>query len=71
MFATLIEELIADGLTEQEIGRAIGRSQATVNRVRNEKQALAGWEAVEKLRQLHRERLPQLYEERRAGEAAA
>lgn len=73
MFSTLLDELVAQGMTEAQIAAAIGRSQATVNRVRNQKQLLAGWDAVEKLRALHRERLPQKYQgtqDRRAGKAA-
>lgn len=71
MFAKLLDELVATGMTENQIGAVIGRSQATVNRVRNQKQSLGGWDAVEKLRALHRERLPHQYDERRAGEFAA
>lgn len=59
MFKDLIEQLIRTGLTESDVGKAIGRSQATVNRVRNGKQELTGWDAVEKLRALHRERCNQ------------
>jgi IS30 family transposase len=58
MFDKLIEDLIGAGLTEAEIGKAIGRSQATVNRVRNGKQQLGHWEAVEALRKLHAARAP-------------
>ena len=54
-------------MTENQIGAAIGRSQATVNRVRNNKQDLAGWDAVDKLRALHRERCPDSTEERRSA----
>ncbi len=59
MFARLIDDLIATGMTEAQIGQAIGRSQATVNRVRNGRQRLADWEAVEALRSLHQEKVNQ------------
>ena len=67
MFQQLLEDLVAAGMTENQIATAIGRSQATVNRVRNNKQDLAGWDAVDKLRALHRERCPDSTEERRSA----
>lgn len=59
--AQLIDDLLGIGMREHQIGTAIGRSQATVNRVHNGKHALSSWEAVEKLRALHREKLPGKY----------
>jgi len=56
MFSEKIRDLIASGLTESDIAKAIGRSQATVNRVRNNKQVLAGAQAIDALRALHLER---------------
>lgn len=64
----LIDELVGAGMFEHQIGTAIGRSQATVNRVRRGKHGLSSWEAVEKLRALHREKLPGKYPSRRSGE---
>jgi hypothetical protein len=55
MFAKLIEDLLQVGLTEQQIGSAIGRSQPSVNRMRNGKQR-PDYEAGARLVELHAER---------------
>lgn len=54
MFPKLIEDLIQAGLTEQQIGERIGRSQPSVNRMRNGKQR-PDYEAGARLVDLHRD----------------
>lgn len=38
MFKNVIESLIQSGMTESEIGAAVGASQATINRIKTGKQ---------------------------------
>lgn len=38
MFKNVIESLIQSGMTESEIGAAVGASQASINRIRNGRQ---------------------------------
>lgn len=38
MFKNIIESLIQSGMTESEIGAVIGASQASINRIRNNRQ---------------------------------
>ncbi len=55
MVRTFIEDLIRAGMSEKEIADAIGRSQPSVNRMRNGKQR-TDYETGLKLERLHRER---------------
>lgn len=52
MFPKIIEDLVGSGMTEQEIGMQIGRSQPSVNRIRNGKQK-PDYDAGCKLVELH------------------
>lgn len=38
MFTKMIEDLIGEGLTEQEIGQRVGASQPTINRIKRTNQ---------------------------------
>lgn len=55
MISKLIEDLIDVGLSEKEIGEAIGRDQSSVNRMRNDKQR-PNYETGVKIEKLHRQR---------------
>lgn len=55
MIPNLLNDLIAKGLTEAEIGRAIGRDQSSVNRMRRGKQR-CDYETGVKIEHLHRAR---------------
>jgi transcriptional regulator with XRE-family HTH domain len=55
MVRTFIEDLIRAGMSEKEIADAIGRSQPSVNRMRNGKQR-TDYETGLKLERLHRDR---------------
>lgn len=54
MFPEIIEDLIARGMTEKQIGDRIGCSQPSVNRIRNGKQS-PGYEVGAKLVELRDE----------------
>ncbi len=55
MIQNFIEDLIQVGLTEAEIGKEIGRSQPSVNRMRRGKQG-TDYETGRRLEDLHRQR---------------
>lgn len=57
MIPKLINDLMEAGLSEKEIGAAIGRDQSSVNRMRNGK-VRTDYETGLKLEQLHREKCP-------------
>jgi hypothetical protein len=52
MIPKLLDKLVAAGMTEQEIGDTIGRSQASVNRMRREGQT-PSFPVGEKIRRLY------------------
>lgn len=55
MLPNLLNELIDSGLSETEIGKAIGRDQSSVNRMRRGKQR-TDYETGVKIETLHRQR---------------
>lgn len=61
MLSRLVSELVASGLSEQEIAQRVGLSQASINRIKLNKQKKTAFDAVDRLRALHRERRPDLY----------
>ncbi len=56
MLSSLVEDLIAAGLTEAAIGAEIGLSQPSVHRIRKGVQRNVNFAAVDALRQMHAQR---------------
>lgn len=54
MIATLLNEIIAAGMSEARIARVIGRNQSSVNRMRHGKQR-CDYETGLKIETLHRD----------------
>lgn len=52
---------MTSGMSENEIARRVGSSQASINRMKLGKQSRPAFDVVDRLRELHRERLPHLY----------
>lgn len=71
MIAKYLEDLVAGGMTEAQIGAAIGRNQSSVNRMRNGQRT--DYETGVKIEQLHRERCsePPAPQQPEQGRAAA
>lgn len=59
MFQQIVIDLIAAGLSEQEIATAVGTSQPSINRIKLGKQGKSGvkYETGVKLVALHREKV--------------
>ena len=55
MLTTLIEQLMGAGYSEARIGKAVGLSQPSVNRIRRGVQKNVNFAAVDALRKLHAE----------------
>jgi IS30 family transposase len=70
MISNLLNALVESGLTEAEIGKAIGRDQSSVNRLRRGKQR-TDYETGVKIEQLHKERCPPPSAAPEQGRAAA
>lgn len=66
MIHKFIEDLVRAGLSEAEIGREIGRSQPSVNRMRRGKQS-TDYDTGRRLEELHRVRCTGQSEEGRAA----
>lgn len=66
MIPNFIEDLVRAGMSEAEIGREIGRSQPSVNRMRRGKQG-TDYETGRRLEALHRQRCTPAQEPGRAA----
>lgn len=58
MFPRLLQEICATGMTEAEVAKHLGCSQASVNRMKHGKQGEPSFSVAQAIIELHRARVP-------------